>query len=245
MIFNILTLFPEMFHGFLETSIIGRSIDTKLLNVKLVNIRDFSKDKHRSVDDAPYGGGPGMVMTPQPLRDAIKSIGKDSHVVFLSPKGKPLNQEKVVSLSKESNITLICGHYEGIDQRIIDTYVDEEISIGDYVLTGGELGAMVVVDAVTRLLPGVLGDEDSYKEDSHYNGLLDHPHYTRPQEFDGKKVPPVLLSGHHEKIMQWRLDQSILNTYKKRPDLIEKIMSSKNAENDLSNQIKNTLKKYL
>lgn len=245
MIFNILTLFPEMFHGFLETSIIGRSIENKLLNVKLVNIRDFSKDKHKSVDDAPYGGGPGMVMTPQPLRDAIKSIGKDSHVVFLSPKGQPLNQKKVVSLSKESNITLICGHYEGIDQRIIDTYVDEEISIGDYVLTGGELGAMVVVDAVTRLLPDVLGDEDSYKEDSHYNGLLDHPHYTRPQEFDGKKVPSVLLSGHHENIMQWRLDQSILTTYKKRPDLIEKIMKSKNAENDLSDQIKNTLKKYL
>jgi tRNA (guanine37-N1)-methyltransferase len=207
MIFNVLTLFPEMFEGFLKASIIGRSIENNLLDVNLINIRDFSEDKHKSVDDAPYGGGPGMVMTPQPLRDAIQSVNKDSHIVFLTPKGQPLDQKKVIDLSIRENITLICGHYEGIDQRIIDTYVDEEISIGDYVLTGGELGAMVVVDSVTRLLPGVLGDEDSYKEDSHYNGLLDHPHYTRPQNFDGIEVPKVLLSGHHEKIEQWRLEQ--------------------------------------
>lgn len=245
MIFNVLTLFPEMFEGFLESSIIGRGIENNLLKVNLLNIRDFSKDKHKSVDDAPYGGGPGMVMTPQPLRDAIQSVPQGSHVVFLTPKGQRLNQQKVIELSNQENITLICGHYEGIDQRIIDTYVDEEISIGDYVLTGGELGAMVVVDSVTRLLPGVLGDENSYKEDSHYNGLLDHPHYTRPQIFDGKKVPKVLLSGHHEKIEQWRLEQSIINTYQKRPDLINKKLDNDNNKDSVVTQIKNTLKKYL
>ena len=245
MIFNILTLFPEMFEGFLRTSIIGRSVENNLLDVNLINIRDFSEDKHKSVDDAPYGGGPGMVMTPQPLRDAIESVNKDSHIVFLTPKGRPLDQKKVIDISIRENVTLICGHYEGIDQRIIDTYVDEEISIGDYVLTGGELGAMVVVDSVTRLLPEVLGDEDSYKEDSHYNGLLDHPHYTRPQNFDGMEVPKVLLSGHHEKIEQWRLEQSIINTYKKRSDLIDKKLNSDNNEDGLVTQIKNTLKKYL
>ena len=245
MIFNVLTLFPEMFEGFIQTSIIGRSLENKIVNVKLLNIRDFSEDKHRSVDDAPYGGGPGMVMTPQPIRDAIQSINEASHKIFLSPKGQPLDQKKVIDLSNKDNITLICGHYEGIDQRIIDTYVDEEISIGDYVLTGGELGAMVVIDSVTRLLPGVLGDEDSYKEDSHYNGLLDHPHYTRPQVFDGLEVPPVLLSGHHEKIEKWRLEQSIINTYEKRPDLIERKINSNDNDERLITQIKNTLKKYL
>lgn len=245
MIFNVLTLFPEMFEGFLKASIIGRSIENNLLDVKLMNIRDFSDDKHKSVDDAPYGGGPGMVMTPQPLRDAIQSISAESHIIFLTPKGKPLDQKKVIDLSDQENITLICGHYEGIDQRIIDTYVDEEISIGDYVLTGGELGAMVVIDSVTRLLPGVLGDEDSYKEDSHFNGLLDHPHYTRPQSFDGLDVPSILLSGHHKKIEHWRLEQSILNTYKKRPDLIEKKLNADVTDKELINQIKNTLKKYL
>ncbi len=245
MIFNVLTLFPEIFEGFLQTSIIGRSIENKQVNVKLLNIREFSKDKHKSVDDAPYGGGPGMVMTPQPLRDAIQSINEASHIIFLSPKGQPLDQKKVIDLSNKDNITLICGHYEGIDQRIIDTYVDEEISIGDYVLTGGELGAMVVIDSVTRLLPGVLGDEDSYKEDSHYNGLLDHPHYTRPQAFDGLEVPPVLLSGHHGKIEKWRMEQSIINTYEKRPDLIEKKINSNDSDEGLITQIKNTLKKYL
>jgi len=245
MIFNVLTLFPEMFEGFIQTSIIGRSLENKLVKVKLLNIRDFSEDKHRSVDDAPYGGGPGMVMTPQPIRDAIQAINEASHIIFLSPKGQPLDQKKVIDLSKKDNITLICGHYEGIDQRIIDTYVDEEISIGDYVLTGGELGAMVVIDSVTRLLPGVLGDEDSYKEDSHYNGLLDHPHYTRPQVFDGLEVPPVLLSGHHEKIEKWRLEQSIINTYEKRSDLIEQKINSNDSDERLITQIKNTLKKYL
>jgi len=245
MIFNVLTLFPEMFEGFLKASIIGRSIENNLLDVKLTNIRDYSNDKHKSVDDAPYGGGPGMVMTPQPLRDAIQSISAASHIIFLTPKGKPLDQKKVIDLSDQENITLICGHYEGIDQRIIDTYVDEEISIGDYVLTGGELGAMVVIDSVTRLLPGVLGDEDSYKEDSHFNGLLDHPHYTRPQSFDGLEVPSILLSGHHKKIEHWRLEQSILNTYKKRPDLIEKKLNADVTDKELIVQIKNTLKKYL
>jgi len=245
MIFNVLTLFPEMFEGFLKASIIGRSIENNLLDVKLTNIRDYSNDKHKSVDDAPYGGGPGMVMTPQPLRDAIQSISAASHIIFLTPKGKPLDQKKVIDLSDQENITLICGHYEGIDQRIIDTYVDEEISIGDYVLTGGELGAMVVIDSVTRLLPGVLGDEDSYKEDSHFNGLLDHPHYTRPQSFDGLEVPSILLSGHHKKIEHWRLEQSILNTYKKLPDLIEKKLNADVTDKELIVQIKNTLKKYL
>ena len=240
--FKVLTIFPEMFNGFINESIIGRAIDNNIINIDLINIRDFSNNKHNKVDDAPYGGGPGMVMTPQPMIDCINENKEtDTKIIFLSPKGKKLNQGKIKELSKNENLMLICGRYEGLDQRIIDNYVDEEISIGDYVLTGGEIPAMVLMDSVSRLIPGVLGDSDSYMEDSHFNGLLDHPQYTRPRVYKDLEVPKVLLSGDHKKIRKWRLKKSIEYTYKKRPDLIKKILDKPN--HPLKEKILKVLKK--
>ena len=220
--FDVLTLFPEMFEP-LNESIIGRAKEKGLININLINIRDFSKNKHKKVDDTPYGGGAGMVMMPDIVYDAYKSLNsKDAKVIYMSPQGQKLNQKKVVELSKEKHIILLCGHYEGIDQRVIDEIVDEEISIGDYVLTGGELPAMIVIDSVSRYIEGVLKD-DSTKEESFSEGLLEYPQYTRPEVFNGKQVPEVLLSGHHENIDKWRREQSLKNTKKKRPDLLENI----------------------
>ncbi|MBD8923406.1 tRNA (guanosine(37)-N1)-methyltransferase TrmD [bacterium] len=220
--FDVLTLFPEMFEP-LNKSIIGRAKEKGLININLINIRDFSKNKHKKVDDTPYGGGAGMVMMPDVVYDAYKSLdSKDAKVIYMSPQGQKLNQKKVVELSKEKHIILLCGHYEGIDQRVIDEIVDEEISIGDYVLTGGELPAMIVIDSVSRYIEGVLKD-DSTKEESFSEGLLEYPQYTRPEVFNGKQVPEVLLSGHHENIDKWRREQSLKNTKKKRPDLLENI----------------------
>ena len=220
--FDVLTLFPEMFEP-LNKSIIGRAKEKGLININLINIRDFSKNKHKKVDDTPYGGGAGMVMVPDVVYDAYKSLdSKDAKVIYMSPQGQKLNQKKVVELSKEKHIILLCGHYEGIDQRVIDEIVDEEISIGDYVLTGGELPAMIVIDSVSRYIEGVLKD-DSTKEESFSEGLLEYPQYTRPEVFNGKQVPEVLLSGHHENIDKWRREQSLINTRKKRPDLLENI----------------------
>ena len=220
--FDVLTLFPEMFEP-LNESIIGRAKENGLININLINIRDFSKNKHKKVDDTPYGGGAGMVMMPDVVYDAYKSLNpKDAKVIYMSPQGQKLNQKKVVELSKEKHIILLCGHYEGIDQRVIDEIVDEEISIGDYVLTGGELPAMIVIDSVSRYIEGVLRD-DSTKEESFSEGLLEYPQYTRPEVFNGKQVPEVLLSGHHENIDKWRREQSLKNTKKKRPDLLENI----------------------
>ena len=220
--FDVLTLFPEMFEP-LNKSIIGRAKEKGLININLINIRDFSKNKHKKVDDTPYGGGAGMVMMPDVVYDAYKSLNsKDAKVIYMSPQGQKLNQKKVVELSKEKHIILLCGHYEGIDQRVIDEIVDEEISIGDYVLTGGELPAMIVIDSVSRYIEGVLKD-DSTKEESFSEGLLEYPQYTRPEVFNGKQVPEVLLSGHHENIDKWRREQSLINTRKKRPDLLENI----------------------
>jgi len=220
--FDVLTLFPEMFEP-LNKSIIGRAKEKGLININLINIRDFSKNKHKKVDDTPYGGGAGMVMMPDVVYDAYKSLdSKDAKVIYMSPQGQKLNQKKVVELSKEKHIILLCGHYEGIDQRVIDEIVDEEISIGDYVLTGGELPAMIVIDSVSRYIEGVLKD-DSTKEESFSEGLLEYPQYTRPEVFNGKQVPEVLLSGHHENIDKWRREQSLINTKKKRPDLLENI----------------------
>lgn len=220
--FDVLTLFPEMFEP-LNESIIGRAKEKGLININLINIRNFSKNKHKKVDDTPYGGGAGMVMMPDVVYDAYKSLdSKDAKVIYMSPQGQKLNQKKVVELSKEKHIILFCGHYEGIDQRVIDEIVDEEISIGDYVLTGGELPAMIVIDSVSRYIEGVLKD-DSTKEESFSEGLLEYPQYTRPEIFNGKQVPEVLLSGHHENIDKWRREQSLINTKKKRPDLLENI----------------------
>ena len=218
---DILTLFPEMFEC-MNYSIIGKAIEKDLIEVNLVNIRDFSKDKHKKVDDTPYGGGAGMVMKPDVVYDAYSSVKTDnSKVIYLSPKGKTLNQEKVKELSKEKNIILLCGHYEGIDQRVLDEIVDEEISIGDYVLTGGEIPAMVLIDSVSRYIDGVITKE-SVEEESFSNGLLEYPQYTRPEIFLDKKVPEILLSGHHENIRKWREKEALKITRSIRPDLLKK-----------------------
>ena len=231
--FDVLTLFPEMFEP-VKQSIIGRAEEKELINIKLVNIRDFSKDKHKKVDDTPYGGGAGMVMRADVVHDAIQSVKKEnSKVIYLSPQGKTLNQAKVQDLSKEKHLILLCGHYEGIDQRVIDEVVDEEISIGDYVLTGGEIPAMVLIDSVSRYVEGVLSEE-SILEESFSNGLLEYPQYTRPEIFNGKKVPEVLISGHHENIRKWRKEQSIKITLNKRPDLLEKAKLSEEDKKILS-----------
>ena len=218
--FDVLTLFPEMF-GILNQSIIGKAIEKELIDINLINIRDFSKDKHKKVDDTPYGGGAGMVMKPDVVYDAYKSIeDRNAKVIYMSPQGKTLNQKKVEELAKESHLIILCGHYEGIDQRVLDKIVDEEISIGDYVLTGGEIPAMVLIDSVSRYVKGVL-KEESIKEESFSNGLLEYPQYTRPEEFEGMKVPEVLLSGHHENIDKWRKEKSLEITKKKRPDILK------------------------
>lgn len=218
--FDILTLFPEMFTP-LKESIIGRATENKFLDINLINIRDFSKDKQKHVDDTPYGGGAGMVIKPDVVYDAYNSIEdkENAKVIYLSPKGKTLNQKMVTDLSKEKHLILLCGHYEGIDQRVLDKIVDEEISIGDYVLTGGELPAMVLIDSVSRYVEGVLSN-DSTKEETFSNDLLEYPQYTRPVEFQDEKVPEILLSGNHQEIEKWRKEKSLEETLKKRPDLI-------------------------
>ena len=218
--FDVLTLFPEMFE-ILNQSIIGKAIEKDLIDINLINIRDFSKDKHKKVDDTPYGGGAGMVMKPDVVYDAYQSIkDRNAKVIYMSPQGKPLNQKKVEELSKENHLIILCGHYEGIDQRVLDKIVDEEISIGDYVLTGGEIPAMVLIDSVSRYVEGVL-KEESIKEESFSNGLLEYPQYTRPEIFEGMKVPEILLSGHHENIEKWRKEKSLEMTKKKRPDILK------------------------
>ena len=219
--FDVLTLFPEMFSS-LEQSIIGRAVENEQISINLINIRDFSTDKHKKVDDTPYGGGAGMVMMPDVVYSAYESLeSSDAKVIYMSPKGKNLNQEKVEELSKESHLIILCGHYEGIDQRVLDKIVDEEISIGDYVLTGGEIPAMVLIDSVSRYVKGVL-KEDSIKEESFSNGLLEYPQYTRPEIFQGERVPEVLLSGNHQEIDKWRKEKSLEITKKNRPDLLKK-----------------------
>lgn len=219
--FDVLTLFPEMFEV-LNQSILGKAQEKNLIDINLINIRDFSKDKHKKVDDSPYGGGAGMVMRADVVYDAFKSVKTpNSKLIYLTPQGKPLNQAKVEELAKNEHLILLCGHYEGIDQRVIDKIVDEEISIGDYVLTGGEIPAMVLIDSVSRYIEGVI-KSDSKEEESFSQGLLEYPQYTRPEEFEGQKVPEVLLSGHHQKIEKWRKEQAIKITLNKRPDLIKK-----------------------
>ena len=234
--FSVLTLFPEMFDC-LKQSIIGKAVEKNLINIDIINMRDFSKDKHKKVDDTPYGGGAGMVIKPDIVYDSFLSIkDKNAKVIYLSPQGKNLNQKKVEEFSRESHLILLCGHYEGIDQRVLDEIVDEEISIGDYVLTGGEIPAMVLIDSVSRYIEGVL-DEESIKEESFSNDLLEYPQYTRPETFLDKKVPDVLISGHHENIRKWRKMESLKITYKKRPELLEKANLSQ-EDIKILNQIK-------
>lgn len=219
--FDILTLFPEMF-DVLKSSILGKAIEKELININTINIRDFSKNKHKKVDDTPYGGGAGMVIRPDVVYDAYKSIkNTNAKVIYLSPQGKKLNQEKVKELSKEEHIILLCGHYEGIDQRVLDKIVTEEISIGDYVLTGGEIPAMVLIDAVSRYVDGVISSESTEEESFSDGNLLEYPQYTRPEIFMKEKVPEVLISGHHENIKKWRRDKSFEITKQKRPELLK------------------------
>ncbi len=218
---DIITLFPEMFDS-LKSSIIGKAKENNLVNINIHNLRDYSKDSHKKCDDYPFGGGAGMVMSVQPIYDCIQAVAKEgARKVYLSPQGRKLNQSIVKELSGYENIVLLCGHYEGIDERVIELCIDEEISIGDYVLTGGELPAMVVVDAICRYLPGVLHNGQSVVDESFSNDTLEYPQYTRPNEFMGKCVPDVLISGNHQKVDEWRKEQSLIRTKIKRPDLLK------------------------
>ena len=224
---DILTLFPEMCEVVMSESIIGRARKKGAVEMNFHQIRDFAVNKHKRVDDYPYGGGRGMVMQAEPIYNAYRSICdmcKDTkpYVIYMSPKGKVFDQKKAVILSSMEDLVILCGHYEGVDQRIIDEIVDEEISIGDYVLTGGEIPAMAVIDCVSRMVEGVLSNEDSFTDESHYSGLLEYPHYTRPPVFMGREVPEVLLSGNHALISKWRMEKSLEETEKKRPDMMEK-----------------------
>ncbi len=223
MVFNILTIFPDMVGCFLRESIVRRAIERGIIKVNLINIRDYSEDRHKKVDDYPYGGGSGMLIKPEPVIKAIESIDNPGIIIYLNPKGTLLNQRKVKELKTKDCITIICGHYEGIDQRIIESKVDEEISIGDYILSGGELGAAVLIDAITRELDRVLGNEQSREEESFDDtGLLEYEQYTRPAEFRGMRVPDVLLSGDHERIRMWRIRRRLINTLERRPELIDR-----------------------
>ena len=236
---NIMTLFPEMCESVLSESIIGRAREKGLVEINCINIRDYTEDKHRRVDAAPYGGGMGMLMQTQPIADCYKAICEKSenknHLIYMSPCGKVLTQERVKELATMDEITLLCGHYEGIDQRIIDSLVDEQISIGDYVLTGGELPALVLADSISRMLEGVLPNDEAKELESHYNGLLEYPQYTRPYEWNGMKVPDVLMSGHHENVDKWRREQSLLMTQKYRPDMLSKAELTEKEKQFLEN----------
>jgi len=222
--FDVLTLFPEMFGGPLQASLLGRAIDAGLIQVHIHNIRDYAEDRHQVVDDYTYGGGPGMLMKAEPLFKAVEGVtaldSPEGRVILLTPQGRLLNHDVAAELAREPRLILVCGHYEGVDERVREHLVDDEISIGDYVLSGGELPALVVIEAVARRLPGVLGSETSLAEDSHAQGLLEYPQYTRPAEFRSWTVPDVLLSGHHAQIAEWRRCQSILRTARRRPDLL-------------------------
>jgi len=218
---DVLTLFPAMFAGPLDESIVKRARATGKLDCRTHNLRDWTHDRHRTVDDKPFGGGPGMLLKPEPIFEAVESLAGDAtRVVLLSPAGRLFNQSLARELARETHLLLICASYEGVDQRVVDSLVDDEISIGDYVLTNGALPAMVVIDAVTRLLPGVLGDDESAADESFSHGLLEYPHYTRPAEYRGLKVPEVLLSGNHAEIEKWRREQARQRTQKRRPDLL-------------------------
>jgi tRNA (guanine37-N1)-methyltransferase len=225
--FHIITLFPEMFFGVLSSGVIGRAVESGLVEVSFYNIRDFTRDRHRTVDDAPYGGGAGMVMKVEPLAeciDAVRAVAPEARLLLTSPGGMPFSQQMASELASEGEVTIICGRYEGVDERVSELYSATEVSIGDYVMTGGEIAAMVMIDAVGRLVPGVLGSEDSAEDDSFSNGLLEYPQYTRPPEYRGLKVPDILLSGNHREIARWRRMKSIEKTQRLRPELLDSVL---------------------
>lgn len=239
--FSVLSLFPEQVETFLGTSIIGRAISKKIIELESIQIRDFADNRYGQVDDTLFGGGMGMLMMCEPVYRAWESIKRTekSHTVFCSPKGTVFTQKKAIELSKKEHLILICGHYEGIDQRVLDEVVDEEISIGDYVLTGGEIAACAVIDSVSRMVEGVLPDKQAYEEESHMDGLLEAPQYTRPEIWKNRSVPSVLLSGHHENIRKWRKNMALSDTMRLRPDLFEKINCSEEEWFDLLSELKN------
>lgn len=228
--FHILTLFPDMVRDGLHTSILGRAAENGHINMNVINIRDYTLDKHKKVDDYPYGGGAGMLMQAQPVYDAHKAVceerGKKIRTVYVTPQGSVFNQQMAIDFAKEEDLIILCGHYEGIDERVLEEVVTDYVSIGDYVLTGGELPAMVMVDAISRMVPGVLSNEDSGVTESFYDNLLEYPQYSRPEVWNDKRVPEVLLSGHHKNIEKWRLEQSIKRTKERRPDLYEKYLAN-------------------
>ena len=235
---DILTLFPEMCNAYISESIIGRARKAGKVEIECTDIRDYTKDKHRRVDDTPYGGGMGMIMQVEPVYDCFSALceklGAKPHLIYLTPQGKTLTQKRVKELSELANIALLCGHYEGIDERVIEELQPEEISVGDYVLTGGELPALILADAVSRMLPGVLSDDECFEEESHFNSLLEYPQYTRPYEWEGRTVPDVLLTGHHANVDKWRRQQSLKRTLERRPDMLEKAELSKDDLSYLS-----------
>ena len=235
---DIMTLFPDMCNAVLSESIIGRARQAGKVEINCVDIRNYTLDKHRRVDDKPYGGGMGMIMVPQPIYDCYKAICEDMgakpHLIYLTPQGKTLTQQRVKELSKLDNLVLLCGHYEGIDERVIEELEPEEISVGDYVLTGGELPALILADSVSRMLPGVLSDDECFEEESHFNSLLEYPQYTHPSSWNGRDVPEILLSGHHAKVDEWRRQKSLERTYRRRPDMLERAKLDKKDEAFLS-----------
>lgn len=236
---DILTLFPQMCDTVMSESIIGRARQAGKVEINCIDIRNYTVDKHRRVDDKPYGGGMGMVMAPQPIYDCFSAlcdeIGEKPHLIYLTPQGKTLTQQRVKELAKLDNIALLCGHYEGIDERVIEALEPEEISVGDFVLTGGELPALIVADSVSRMLPGVLSDDECFEEESHFNSLLEYPQYTHPSEWNGRTVPDVLLSGHHAKVDEWRREKSLERTLKRRPDMLENAQLTDKDKAFLSN----------
>lgn len=239
--FGVVTLFPEMFQALTEHGVTGKAVKQNQVTIESWNPRDFTHDNYQTVDDRPYGGGPGMLMKVQPLKDAIQAAkqaaGADAKVIYMSPQGRKLDQQAVLDFTQQQKLILVAGRYEGIDERLIETEIDEEWSIGDFVLSGGELAAMTLMDAVIRMVPGVLGHKESAQQDSFMDGLLDCPHYTRPEEYQGQVVPEVLLSGNHEKIRQWRLKQALARTWERRPDLLDAL--------ELTTEQQNLLKEYL
>lgn len=245
--FHVMTLFPEMFSSYMDHSIMKRALDNGVFEFEAINIRDYSTNKHKKVDDYPFGGGAGMVMTPQPIYDCFKKIeenltSKKPRVIYLTPKGQTFNQKMAEDLSKEEELIFLCGHYEGVDQRVLDMIVTDEISLGDFVLTGGELPTLTMIDAIVRLLPGALGCEESFQDESFSSGLLEYPQYTRPREFLGQEVPQVLLSGNHKNIDTWRRQKSIEITHERRPEIIDETTFSK-KEKEFYYNLKKSCKK--
>ena len=235
--FNIITIFPDLINSFSDIAFIHRAITKKLIDIQSINLRNFSEDKHNRVDDKVYGGGPGMVLKYEPIKKAILSLKNKGKVIYLTPQGKPLNQKRLKSLADLDNLTFLCGRYEGIDERIIKEFVDEEISLGDYVISGGEIASMVIIEGITRLLPGVVDDYESINQDSFQKGILDFPHYTRPDNIDNHTIPEVLLSGNHTEIKKWRRKQSLGATWHKRPELLKKVKLSEEDDRLLKEYI--------